>query len=139
MRKSHRPGRAAGTLLDAAALFLARGASGFDLQVGERGARLSGGQRSFLALARALVRPSQLLYLDEPTGAMDPQSEQLFIAKLAQAVQPQQTLIVSTHRMSMLEVVDRLIVVDRGRVIADGPKAQVLQALAGAPNTAAAE
>jgi len=119
--------------------FLARGASGFDLQVGERGARLSGGQRSFLALARALVRPSQLLYLDEPTGAMDPQSEQLFIAKLAQAVQPQQTLIVSTHRMSMLEAVDRLIVVDRGRVIADGPKAQVLQALAGAPNTAAAE
>jgi ATP-binding cassette subfamily C protein LapB len=120
-------------------VFLARGATGFDLEVGERGSRLSGGQRSFLALARALVRPSRLIYLDEPTGAMDPQSEQLFIAKLAQAIRPDQTLVVSTHRMAMLEVVDRLIVVDQGRIIADGPKGQVLQALAGAPSAAAAE
>jgi ATP-binding cassette subfamily C protein LapB len=119
--------------------FLARGASGFDLSVGERGSRLSGGQRSFMALARALVRPSRLLYLDEPTGAMDPQSEQFFIAKLGQALRPGQTLVVSTHRMAMLDVVDRLIVMDRGRIIADGPKAQVLQALAGAPSAAAAE
>ena len=125
--------------LSGADVFLARGASGFDLPVGERGSRLSGGQRSFLALARALVRPSKLLYLDEPTGAMDPQSEQLFIEKLAKAVRPDQTLVVSTHRMAMLDVVDRLIVVDGGRIIADGPKAQVLQALAGPPSAAAAE
>jgi ATP-binding cassette, subfamily C, bacterial LapB len=109
--------------------FLARGATGFDLEVGERGARLSGGQRSFLALARALVEPSQLLYLDEPTGAMDTQSEQHFIDKLGKAVRPDQTLVISTHRTAMLSLVDRLIVIDRGRIIADGPKDEVLQSL----------
>ena len=111
-------------------LFLSRDASGFDLMVGERGASLSGGQRSFLVLARALVEPSRLLYLDEPTGAMDTQTEGLFIERLAAAVAPDQTLIVSTHRNAMLAIVDRLIVLDAGKVIADGPKDQVLSALA---------
>jgi ATP-binding cassette subfamily C protein LapB len=110
-------------------IFLARGATGFDLPVGERGSRLSGGQRSFLALARALIQPSQLLYLDEPTGAMDTQSEAYFIEKLGKAIAPGQTLVISTHRIAMLSLVDRLIVVDRGRVIADGPKDQVMKAL----------
>lgn len=121
-------------LLDAvrksgADLFLSRDSSGFDLHVGERGASLSGGQRSFLVLARALVEPCKLLYLDEPTGAMDTQTEQLFIEKLARAIGPDQTLVVSTHRNAMLSIVDRLIVLDSGRVIADGPKDSVLSAL----------
>lgn len=121
-------------LLDAvrrsgADMFLSRDSSGFDLFVGERGASLSGGQRSFLVLARALVEPCKLLYLDEPTGAMDTQTEQLFIERLAQAVGPDQTLVVSTHRNAMLAIVDRLIVLDQGRVIADGPKDSVLGAL----------
>ena len=121
-------------LLDAvrrsgADMFLSRDSSGFDLHVGERGASLSGGQRSFLVLARALVEPCKLLYLDEPTGAMDTQTEQLFIEKLAQAIGPDQTLVVSTHRNAMLSIVDRLIVLDQGRVIADGPKDSVLAAL----------
>lgn len=111
-------------------MFLSRDASGFDLHVGERGASLSGGQRSFLVLARALVEPCKMLYLDEPTGAMDTQTEQLFIDKLAEAVGPEQTLIVSTHRNAMLSIVDRLIVLDGGRIIADGPKDRVLGALA---------
>ena len=109
--------------------FLARDSAGFDLFVGERGASLSGGQRSFLVLARALVEPCKLLYLDEPTGAMDTQTEQLFIDRLASATRPGQTLIVSTHRNAMLAIVDRLIVLDAGRIIADGPKDQVLGAL----------
>ena len=109
--------------------FLARDSAGFDRFVGERGASLSGGQRSFLVLARALVEPCKLLYLDEPTGAMDTQTEQLFIDRLASATAPGQTLIVSTHRNAMLAIVDRLIVLDAGRIIADGPKETVLGAL----------
>ncbi len=109
--------------------FLSRDSAGFDLMVGERGASLSGGQRSFLVLARALVEPCKMLYLDEPTGAMDTQTEQLFIDRLASAIAPDQTLIVSTHRNAMLAIVDRLIVLDGGRIIADGPKKSVLGAL----------
>src|SRR5439155_223010 len=71
-------------------IFLARDASGFDLSVGERGSRLSGGQRSFLVLARALVEPCKLLYLDEPTGAMDQQTEAWFIEHLGKALAPDQ-------------------------------------------------
>jgi len=110
-------------------VFLSRESTGFDLAVGERGSRLSGGQRSFMALARALVAPSKLLFLDEPTGAMDTQSEALFIERLGGALQPDQTLIVSTHRHAMLALVDRLIVMDGGRILADGPKDQVMSAL----------
>lgn len=113
-----------------AGAFLARDAAGFDLHVGERGGRLSGGQRSFLVLARALVEPCRLLFLDEPTGAMDTQTERLFIEHLATALPADQTLVVSTHRNAMLAIVDRLIVIDQGRIIADGPRDTVLGALA---------
>jgi ATP-binding cassette subfamily C protein LapB len=110
-------------------MFLSRDASGFDLPVGERGSRLSGGQRSFLALARAMVAPGRLLFLDEPTGAMDTQSEQIFIERLGRGLAPGQTLVVSTHRHAMLAIVDRLIVLDGGRILADGPKDQVMALL----------
>lgn len=113
-------------------MFIARDASGFDLSVGERGRRLSGGQRSFLVLARALVRPSKLLFLDEPTGAMDTQTERWFIEALHKGLGKDQTLVVSTHRHAMLSIVDRLLVIDQGRIIADGPKDQVLKALSDA-------
>jgi ATP-binding cassette subfamily C protein LapB len=112
--------------------FLTRDAMGYGRLVGERGSRLSGGQRTFLTLARALVGPSRLLFLDEPTGAMDTQTEQLFIQKLSEALEPGQTLVVSTHRHAMLAVVDRLIVVDAGRIIADGPKDKILGVLSAA-------
>jgi len=112
--------------------FLTRDAQGYGRVVGERGSRLSGGQRTFLTLARALVGPSRLLFLDEPTGAMDTQTEALFIQKLAQSIEPGQTLVVSTHRHAMLALVDRLIVVDQGRIIADGPKDQILGVLSAA-------
>jgi ATP-binding cassette subfamily C protein LapB len=110
-------------------IFLSRDAAGFDLPVGERGSRLSGGQKSLLVLARSLVSPSQLLFLDEPTGAMDTQTETYFIEHLKGALTPKQTLIVSTHRHQMLSIVDRLIVIDRGRIFADGPRDKILGTL----------
>ena len=112
-------------------IFLSRDAAGFDRPVGERGALLSGGQRSLLVLARALVSPSKLLFLDEPTGAMDTQTELYFIEKLKTALAKDQTLVVSTHRHNMLSICERLIVIDGGRIIADGPRDEVLGKLKG--------
>ena len=109
-----------------AARFFGRDAAGFDLHIGERGNRLSGGQRSFLVLARALVEPAKLLFLDEPTGAMDNQTENLFIDHLEKALDPGQTLMVSTHRHALLRIVDRLIVIDQGVVLADGPRDEII-------------
>ena len=109
-----------------ASRFFGRDAAGFDLHIGERGNRLSGGQRSFLVLARALVEPAKLLFLDEPTGAMDNQTENLFIDHLEKVLEPEQTLIVSTHRHALLRIVDRLIVIDQGTVLADGPRDQII-------------
>jgi ATP-binding cassette subfamily C protein LapB len=113
-------------------IFLSRDAAGFDLPVGERGSRLSGGQRSLLVLARALVSPSKLLFLDEPTGSMDTQTEMYFVEHLKTALAPDQTLLVSTHRHNMLSIVNRLIVIDAGKIIADGPRDEVLKHLTAA-------
>ena len=120
-------------------IFLSRDAAGFDRPVGERGALLSGGQRSLLVLARALVSPSKLLFLDEPTGAMDTQTELYFIERLKTALAKDQSLIVSTHRHNMLSICDRLIVIDAGKIIADGPRETVLGKLANAAKQEAAQ
>ncbi len=120
-------------------IFLSRDAAGFDRPVGERGALLSGGQRSLLVLARALVSPSKLLFLDEPTGAMDTQTELYFIEKLRTALAKDQTLLVSTHRHNMLSICERLIVIDAGRIIADGPRDAVLSKLQGMGKKEAAQ
>jgi ATP-binding cassette subfamily C protein LapB len=122
-------------LIDAVArsgadIFLSRDAAGFDLPVGERGSRLSGGQRALLVLARALVSPSRMLFLDEPTGSMDTQTEAYFIDHLATALTPGQTLVVATHRHAMLKLCERLIVIDGGRILADGPREAVLAQMA---------
>ena len=110
-------------------IFLSRDAAGFDLPVGERGSRLSGGQRALLVLARALVSPSKMLFLDEPTGSMDTQTELYFIEKLKTALAPDQSLVVSTHRHNMLSILTRLIVIDKGKILADGPRDEVLKHL----------
>ncbi|MGH6729411.1 MAG: ATP-binding cassette domain-containing protein, partial [Sphingomicrobium sp.] len=120
-------------------IFLSRDAAGFDRPVGERGSLLSGGQRSLLVLARALVSPSKLLFLDEPTGAMDTQTELYFIERLKTAIAKDQTLVVSTHRHNMLSICDRLIVIDAGRIIADGPRDEVMGKLATATKKDAAK
>ena len=113
-------------------IFLSRDAAGFDLPVGERGSRLSGGQRSLLVLARALVSPSKMLFLDEPTGSMDTQTESYFIEHLKTALAPDQSLVVATHRHNMLSILTRLIVIDGGKIIADGPRDEVLKHLTAA-------
>ena len=113
-------------------IFLSRDAAGFDLPVGERGSRLSGGQRSLLVLARALVSPSKMLFLDEPTGSMDTQTELYFIEHLKTALAPDQSLLVATHRHNMLSILTRLIVIDGGKIIADGPRDEVMKHLTAA-------
>lgn len=112
--------------------FLSRDAGGFDRLVGEHGRRLSGGQRSFLSLARAFVTPARLLYLDEPTGAMDSQTEKLFVERLSQSLTPGQTLVISTHRPALFSLCDRLIVMDKGRIVADGPTQEIIAATSAA-------
>ena len=102
---------------------------GFDLPVGERGEALSGGQRQAVALARALVTDPPILLLDEPTHAMDHSSEERLKARLAGELKDR-TLVVITHRESLLALVDKLLIIDSGKVMAYGPKDAVLQALA---------
>lgn len=109
--------------------FVGRHPRGFDLAVGERGEALSGGQRQQVALARALLLDPPILILDEPTHAMDRASEERLKARLATDLAGR-TLLLVTHRESMLSVIDTLIVVDGGRVVAQGPKEQVVRALA---------
>jgi ATP-binding cassette subfamily C protein LapB len=101
---------------------------GYDLQVGERGQNLSGGQRQNVALARALLLSPPILLLDEPTSAMDNTGEERLKQRL-QAVVEKKTVILVTHRASLLSLVDRLLVIDRGQIVADGPKAAVMEAL----------
>ncbi|MFY9513476.1 MAG: type I secretion system permease/ATPase [Rubrivivax sp.] len=105
---------------------------GWDLPVGEAGALLSGGQRQLVALARCLVTRPQILLMDEPTSSMDAQSEVAFLRQLREAC-GDCTLVMVTHRPAVLELVNRIVVVDAGRVVMDGPKDQVLAALQGRP------
>jgi len=101
---------------------------GFDLQVGERGQRLSGGQRQSVAIARAMVGDPPILLLDEPTGSLDHSSEEHFKRSLAQA-SVGKTVIMVTHRTALLELAGRIVVLDGGRVVADGAKETVIEAL----------
>ncbi|OBV10195.1 ATP-binding cassette, subfamily C [Erythrobacter dokdonensis DSW-74] len=109
--------------------YLTRDAAGFDREVGEQGRTLSGGQRAFLALSRAFMSPFELLYLDEPSGAMDSHTEALLVEKLRSALSKNQTLLVATHRPAMFDICDRIIVLNEGRIVADGPKVDILKSL----------
>lgn len=101
---------------------------GLDMLVGERGESLSGGQRQGVAIARAVLHDPTILLLDEPTSAMDHSSEEAIKRRLAGFARGKTLLLVS-HRSSLLDLVDRLIVIDAGRIVADGPKEQVTAAL----------
>jgi ATP-binding cassette subfamily C protein LapB len=101
---------------------------GLETQVGERGERLSGGQRQTVGIARALVRKPKLLLMDEPSSQMDPASEARLIGNLKASLGGC-TLILVTHRMSLLPLVDRLVVMDQGKTFLDGPKDAVLAQL----------
>jgi ATP-binding cassette, subfamily C, bacterial LapB len=108
--------------------FANRHPRGFDMPIGERGESLSGGQRQAVGIARAVLNDAPILLLDEPSSAMDHQSEDLLKARLRRFTTGK-TVVLVTHRTSLLELVDRLIVIDNGQIMADGPKAQVVEAL----------
>jgi len=109
--------------------FVSRHPRGFDMPVGERGSNLSSGQKQAMTIARLLLTKPKIVFLDEPSGAMDLASERHLINRLSSAFDKNTTLLIATHRFTMLDLVDRLIVLDKGRVVADGPKHQVIEAM----------
>ncbi|MCE9680282.1 type I secretion system permease/ATPase [Shewanella sp. AS1] len=102
---------------------------GLDQQVGEGGQSLSRGQRQTIALARATLNDPPVLLMDEPTASLDARAEKQFIRAMKNATK-ERTLLLITHKMHLLTLVDRIIVLDRGHLIADGPKDTILNQLA---------
>jgi ATP-binding cassette subfamily C protein LapB len=102
---------------------------GLDHMIMEGGFGLSGGQLQSLLLARLLIKKPNVLLLDEPTASLDEMTEKSIIHKLNSWVQGK-TLLVATHRMNMLSLVDRIIVIENGQIILDGEKEKVLELLA---------
>lgn len=109
--------------------FMGRLANGYELRLADRGESLSGGQRQSIAVARALAGKPSILLLDEPTSAMDTQTEVGLIDRL-QAELADRTAIIITHRLPLLKLVSRILVIDQGKVIADGPRDAVLKQIA---------
>ncbi|NVO06645.1 MAG: type I secretion system permease/ATPase [Rhodoferax sp.] len=101
---------------------------GFDMLVGERGESLSGGQRQGVAIARAVIKDPPILLLDEPTSSMDYSSEEDIKRRITEFAKDK-TVVLISHRTALLDLVDRIIVMDGGRIVADGPKEQVVTAL----------
>lgn len=114
---------------------LAQLPAGLATQVGERGERLSGGQRQAIAIARAIVRKPSVLLLDEPSSMMDPATENRLIQNLKTQL-PETTVILVTHRMAMLPMTDRLVVFNQGQIVADGPREEVIKHLGAAAEAA---
>lgn len=101
---------------------------GFDMPVGERGESLSGGQRQSVGLARAVLHNAPMLLLDEPTSAMDFSTEAQITQRIG-AFAHDKTVVLVTHRTSLLAMVTRVIVIDGGRIVADGPRDRIMEAL----------
>ena len=101
------------------------------MPIAEGGRSLSGGQKQAIGLARILIRRPKILFLDEPTAHFDMRSEAEFLERLKALAAQEMTIIVSTHRPSLLNLVDRLLVFERGRLVSDGPREKVLTLLRG--------
>lgn len=108
--------------------FVGKHAKGFDLEIGEQGRGLSGGQRQSVAIARALLHDPPILVFDEPSSSMDNRTETRLKQNLNQLL-PGKTLILITHRGSLLDLVERIILIDNAMVVADGPRDQVMTAI----------
>lgn len=117
-------------------LFVNQLPQGFDTEVGEQGSFLSGGQRQAIALGRAVLLDESIIMLDEPTNSFDNTTESIVKKRLYECTRDK-TLILVTHKAAMLDLVERLIVIDDGRVVLDGPKRDVLEALKGGQNAPA--
>ena len=100
--------------------------NGLEFKLSENGKELSGGQRQILALARAFSTDPSYMLLDEPTSAMDPRSERLFVARMKEYTDGK-TLVVVTHRKPILALVSRVLVVERGQIVMDGTRDEVLK------------
>ncbi|MBT8437709.1 MAG: type I secretion system permease/ATPase, partial [Gammaproteobacteria bacterium] len=114
-------------------LFVNQLPQGFDTQVGEDGGFLSGGQRQAIALGRAVMLNEPVLILDEPTNSFDNTTESIVKKRLFEYTRDR-TLLLVTHKAPMLDLVERLVVIDEGRIVMDGPKEEVLNALKGTQN-----
>jgi ATP-binding cassette subfamily C protein LapB len=108
--------------------FLRDSQAGLDTQVGERGESLSGGQRQSVAIARALLYDPAVLVLDEPTSSMDPASENRLLQRLEHVIKGRTTILI-THKGTMLSLVKKIILIDRGKIIAYGPKDEIIRKL----------
>ncbi len=101
---------------------------GYGMPVGERGEMLSVGQRQSVAIARALIGQSPILLFDEPTSSLDKANENMLKNNLMKSI-PNKTLLLITHRTTMLDLVDRVIIIEGGRVVADGPKKEIMSSI----------
>ncbi|WP_424965432.1 type I secretion system permease/ATPase [Dinoroseobacter sp. S375] len=119
--------------------FVAETPEGLEMDLGERGNRLSGGQKQALALARLLLRDPPVLCLDEPTNAMDQQMEAIVISGLQGLAAEGKTILLTTHKDTLARIAPRYVVLDRGRKMLDGPRAQVIAELQAAARKKAAE
>jgi ATP-binding cassette subfamily C protein LapB len=111
--------------------FIANHPLGYEMPIAEGGRSLSGGQKQAIGLARVLIRKPKVLFLDEPTAHFDVRSEAEFLDRLKTLAAHKMTIIIATHRLSVLSLLDRLLLFDRGRLIADGPRDQVLAIVQG--------
>jgi len=113
--------------------FIAGHPLGYDMPIAEGGRSLSGGQKQAIGLARALIRRPKILFLDEPTAHFDVRSESDFLERLKDIAADNMTILISTHRLSLLSFVDRILLFERGKLVADGPRDKVVAMLRGGP------
>jgi len=116
--------------------FIAGHPLGYEMPIAEGGSSLSGGQKQAIGLARVLIRKPKVVFLDEPTAHFDVRSEADFLERLKALAQQNLTVIISTHRLSLLTFVDRLLLFEKGKLVADGPRDKVLALLQGGPRRA---
>jgi len=117
--------------------FIAGHPLGYDMPIAEGGRSLSGGQKQAIGLARTLIRRPKILFLDEPTAHFDVRSEAEFLERLKALGEENLTIIISTHRLSLLSFVDRILLFERGKLVADGPRDKVIAMLRGGPTKVA--